>query len=128
VLPLLLFGIFTGLQMIRYCHNLVHLQRMAAVAADRMTIEGAHNRQTHHWIVSLWGRIFPPKRSLERDTQLRWVPATARAKTYDRGAYVTVREEITLLSGWGILRRLPWARQTGTAQMLLEAPVPKRRR
>jgi hypothetical protein len=124
VLPVLFLGIFTALQLIWYCHNMIELQRMAGVAADRLSLENLH-KTNYHWISLLQGPTTIPKSTRHRETELQWIPARGVHLAHDRGVYATVRVETMLLPGTGFSRVLGAVRQDASAQTLIEAEPPR---
>jgi hypothetical protein len=127
VLPLFGLGLFTALQLIVYCRNMVELQRMASVEVDRLDVSRPRMGRQYHWFHALEGQTSGITVHNVRDTQMRWVPNEAVAKTQDRGHVVHSELTTRLFPTRGFRRALPIVTQSATAVTLLEPAIPEER-
>ena len=125
VLPCFCLGIFMGLQLMYYCHNMISLQRMATVVANRISIENYKDAYKYTWFYSLYGNAMPPTIHYQSQVPASWKPFRGLSTVKERGRIVQVTVQSQLLPGLGFSRVLPRVTQDAAAEIFLEPPIPQ---
>ena len=111
------------LQIIFSCHNAVLLQRMAYNQARDLSSE---TRTVPAWLSHnlLWGRGAIPLRHLSTSIPRPWRTSNALTHVTTEGHATSVDVQSYLLPTGGFGRDLTLLNQHGTAQALIEPPIP----
>ena len=126
VLPCFCLGIFTAVQLIWFCHNMIELQRMAALDIERVNLEHFKRSGTHFLFDSMFGNISPPKATFKKEAT-PWRPFKGWSTIQVPGQIVSVKESSDLRHGRGFTRVLAQVAQSANAETLLETPLPEDR-
>ena len=124
VLPVLGLGIFMALQLIWYCHNMVQLQRMAALAAERFSPGKSATTRGYSLFYSLEGRVLAPEIICQDRSAATWLTASGASTIKTKGTVLTATVSTTLFPGTGFSRLLPAVRQQAIAALPIDPPVP----
>lgn len=126
-LPTLCLGIFMGVQLLTYGHNMIELQRMAQVMGEEQT-ERYQTGTRKYWMWNqLWG-----KRSEDRvRTSMRrawpWRRHRGISTLRQPGAFYQTQVTSRLLPGPGFSRGLSSVSQVALAQGYFEPQPPEER-
>jgi len=126
VLPCVCLGVFMGVQLIYYCHNMIELQRMAALDIERISLEHFRSGGRHFLFESMFGPISPPMAKFEKKAT-PWRPFEGLSTLQAPGQIVSVEERSDLKHGAGFAGVFPQVTQRANAETLLETPLPEDR-
>ncbi len=124
VLPCFALGIFTGVQLICYCHNMIELQRMAQITIDRPSASRVREYWRFH---GLWGRYRGEKIRPRTQRAAPWRHHKGLKTLREPGVFSQARISAQLLPGEGFSRALAPVTQKSYAQTYWEAPTPQER-
>ena len=125
VLPCFCMGVFMGVQLIYYCHNMIELQRMAQVAIDRVSYENYEIRKKYTRFQSLWGPYKKRPSTFGSEIPQPWRPFKGISTIKNSGRYIHVCVTSDLLPGAGFSRVFPKVTQQAFAATFLESSVPE---
>jgi hypothetical protein len=126
VLPCVCLGIFMGLQLIFFCHNMIELQRMAALDIERVSLEHFRAGGKHFLFDSMFGDISAPRAKFQKEPTT-WRPFKGWSTVHVPGQIVSVEEKSILYHGAGYAHDLAQVTQSANAETLLETPLPEDR-
>lgn len=124
VLPCFCLGIFMAVQLIYLCHNMIELQRMAALDVERASLEHFRSGGKHFLFESMFGIVSPPRAEFKKKPT-PWRPFKGEFTIKVPGQIVSVKESSTLHHGSGFSGVFPDVLQSANAETLLETPLPE---
>ena len=124
VLPCFCLGVFMAVQLICYCHNMIELQRMVQVMADRVSYDNYRARKSYSRFNSMWGRFSDPWVHFSNDPVQPWLPFHGKSTIQEPGRFIRAYSESDLLPGQGFSRVLAKKTERAYAETYLEPPIP----
>ena len=125
VLPCFCLGVFMAVQLIWYCHNMIEIQRMAALEIERVSLEHYEQKRQYSLFHSLFGVVTPPRAQFQDPIPSPWRPFRGVSTIREPGRIISVKVLSDLLPGAGFSRVLSRTTQEAAAETLLETPLPK---
>ena len=124
VLPCFCLGVFTAVQLMCCCHNMVELQRMGQNMIDRVTYANYQSAKKYTRFNSLWGNFSAPWAYFDTQVVEPWRPFKGVSTISDPGRFFRVHVDSQLLPGAGFTSELSTVLEQGYADTFIEPPAP----